>query len=316
MPADDENDEPQPGDTVIELRDGAPFIYTQPAKGQSVAPSPEHREENDRQSGPRPPITLTKRDTPGSAALSGTRNERSGGPLAVSPRRGGQVKGSDTSRFYELLDELHHQVGQPRMLRNCTANSGWPAHGVYFFFEDGESRTAGQCRRVVRVGTTTRRTLWNRLAKHRGRQASEACTFALAAGPRRAHSVFRRHLGTAIIARYHPGWPPEVLDNWYHYRYQPLEEQIEREVSQYVGVMPFLWLDVPDRATRHDIEAGAISLLSRCSGGSDPPSPGWLGQHAFRTEIRDSGLWNVHHTYGHYDPHFMDLMADRVHAQR
>ena len=82
MPADDENDEPQPGDTVIELRDGAPFIYTQPAKGQSVAPSPEHREENDRQSGPRPPITLTKRDTPGSAALSGTRNERSGGPLA------------------------------------------------------------------------------------------------------------------------------------------------------------------------------------------------------------------------------------------
>ena len=49
--------------------------------------------------------------------------------------------------------------------------------------------------------------------------------------------MFRRHLGTAIITRDHPDWPPEVLDDWYDpsYRHQPLEEQIEREVSQYVG---------------------------------------------------------------------------------
>ena len=244
-------------------------------------------------------------------------NERSGGPLAVSPQRGGQVKGADNSRFYELLDELEHQVDQPRILRDCTANSGWPAYGVYFFFEDGESRTAGQCRRVVRVGTTTRRTLWNRLAKHRGRQASEACTFALAAGPRRAHSVFRRHLGTAIIRRYHPGWPPEVLDDWYHYRHQSLEEQIEREVSQYVGVMPFLWLDVPDSKGRHLIEAGAIGLLSMRTGDTDPPSDDWLGRYAYRKEIRDSGLWNVQLISGQpYDPGFLDLMASRVQARR
>jgi hypothetical protein len=164
MPVDDENDEPQPGDTVIELRDGVPFIYTQPEKGQSVAPSTEHWEENDRQSEPRPSSALTKRDAPRSGALSGACNERSGGPLGVSPQRGGQATGADTSRFYELLDELDHQVDRPRMLRDCTANSGWPAHGVYFFFEDGESRTAGQCPRVVRVATTTRRTLWDRLA--------------------------------------------------------------------------------------------------------------------------------------------------------
>lgn len=251
-----------------------------------------------------------------SAALSGTCNERSGGPLAVSPQRGGQVKGADISRFYELLNELEHQVDQPRILRDCTANSGWPAYGVYFFFEDGESRTAGQCPRVVRVGTTTRRTLWNRLAKHRGRQASGTCTFALAAGPRRAHSVFRRHLGTAIITRYHPGWPPEVLDNWYHYRHQPLEEQIEREVSQYVGVMPFLWLDVPDSKDRHLIEAGAIGLLSMRTEDADPPSDDWLGRYAYRKEIRDSGLWNVQLINERYDPGFLDLMAARVHARR
>lgn len=222
---------------------------------------------------------------------------------------------ADASRFYELLGELRHQLAGPRRLRTCTASSGWPLNGVYFFFEEGESRTAGQGSRVVRVGTHALRTepapaatLWHRLAQHRGRQPGDT------GGPRRSHSVFRRHLGTAIIRRDDLG--AEVLGNWYHYRHQPLEEKIELEVSQYVGVMPFLWLDVPDRAARHDIEAGAIALLSRCSGGADPPSPGWLGRLAFRTEVRDSGLWNVHHTFGRYDPRFLDLMDDRVHARR
>ena len=206
-------------------------------------------------------------------------------------------------------------MGGPRRLRSCTASSGWPLNGVYFFFEAGESRTVGKGARVVRVGTQaiktmtpSRRTLWDRLEKHRGRQPGDT------GGPRRSHSVFRRHVGTAIIRRDHLG--DEVCDNWYHYRHQPLEEQIEMAVSRYIGVMPFLWLDVPDHTARHGIEAGAISLLSRCSGGFDSPSPNWLGQHAFRTEVQDSGLWNVHHTYEYYDPHFLDLMTALVHAQR
>jgi hypothetical protein len=184
---------------------------------------------------------------------------------------------------------------------------------VYFFFEAGENRAAGQGLRVVRVGTQALRTanpsaatLWDRLAQHRGRQPGDP------GGPRRSHSVFRRHVGTAIIRRDDLG--EEVLDNWYNYRHQPREEQIEMAVSRYIGVMPFLWLAVPDPETRHDIEAGAIGLLSRCSGGVDPPSPGWVGQHAFKTEIRDSGLWNVQLTKGRYDPGLLDLMAARVHA--
>jgi hypothetical protein len=226
---------------------------------------------------------------------------------------------TDTARFYALLGELDHQLGGPRRLRCCTADSGWPLNGVYFFFEDGENRAAGQGQRVVRVGTQavktttpSRRTLWDRLEKHRGRQPGDP------GGSRRSHSVFRRHVGTAIIRRDRLGDEAldEVLNDWYHYRHQPLEKQIEMAVSRYIGVMPFLWLDVPDRVTRHDIEAGAIALLSRCSGGADPPSRGWLGQYAFRTEIRDSGLWNIHYTYGHYDPRFLDLMDARVHALR
>ena len=223
------------------------------------------------------------------------------------------MRGTDTARFYALLSELDHRLGGPRRLRNSTLNSGWPLNGVYFFFEEGENRAAGQGPRVVRVGTHALRaenpsaaTLWRRLAQHRGRQPGDI------GGPRRSRSVFRRHVGTAIIGRDHLG--DEARDNWYHYRHQPLEEQIEMAVSRYIGVMPFLWLDVPDRVTRHDIEAGAIGLLSRCSGGVDPPSPGWLGRYAFKTEIRDSGLWNVQHTKEGYDPGFLDRMAARVQA--
>jgi hypothetical protein len=149
------------------------------------------------------------------------------------------VRDTDTPRFYALLGELDHQLGGPRRLRNCTASSGWPLNGVYFFFEDGENRTAGKGARVVRVGTQavktttpSRRTLWDRLEKHRGRQPGDT------GGPRRSRSVFRRHVGTAIIRRDHLG--DEVRDNWYHYRHQPLEEQIEMAVSRYIGVMPFL----------------------------------------------------------------------------
>jgi len=223
------------------------------------------------------------------------------------------VRDTDTDRFYALLGELDHQLGDPRRLRCCTASSGWPPCGVYFFFEAGEYRRAGQGLRVVRVGTHALRinnpsaaTLWHRLAQHRGRQPGDI------GGPRRSHSVFRRHVGTAIIQRDRLG--EDVLDSWYRYRRQPLEEQIELAVSAFIGVMPFLWLDVPDRADRHDIEAGAIALLSRRTGDADPPSAGWLGNYALKKEIRDSGLWNVHHTDERYDRRLLNLMEARLRA--
>jgi len=91
-----------------------------------------------------------------------------------------------------------------------------------------------------------------------------------------------------------------------------LEEQIELAVSEYIGAMPFLWLDVPDSKDRHDIEAGAIGLLSMRTGDADPPSDDWLGRYAHKKEIPDSGLWNVQHTNEPYDPGFLDLMKERL----
>lgn len=224
------------------------------------------------------------------------------------------MRDTDITRFYELLGELKQRLGGPRRLRDCSAESGWPVNGVYFFFEEGENRRTGQDPRVVRVGTQavkktaeSRQTLWKRLDAHRGRQDGEI-------GPRHSHSIFRKHIGGAIILRDQLGGT-EVLDNWYHCRRQPLADLIELKVSQHIGVMPFLWLDVPDIEMRTHIETGAIALLSRRTGVADPPSPNWLGLHARKDPIRTSGLWNVHHTNEPYDPGFLGLMRARVQSE-
>lgn len=52
----------------------------------------------------------------------------------------------------------------------------WPARGVYFFREPGESRIhTGGGPRIVRVGAhaltaTSRTKLWDRLSQHKGQQ--------------------------------------------------------------------------------------------------------------------------------------------------
>jgi hypothetical protein len=215
-----------------------------------------------------------------------------------------------TDRFYSLLDALAERVGGARLLLDCSAASGWPQHGVYFFFQDGETRTGGSRPRVVRVGThaltaTSRTTLWSRLAQHRGHISATN-----PGGGSQRGSVFRRHVGNALLAS--GAWPSEIAQSWPNNHVTSQQRQAERPlevaVTAQIGAMPLLWLDVPDRARRHTIEANAIALLSRRTGGVDPPSAGWLGLHAANSKVRSSGLWNSNHVDDHYDPSFFDDM--------
>lgn len=41
---------------------------------------------------------------------------------------------------YECLDELEHDVGGRRLLKETSGQMRWPDRGVYFFFELGEGR--------------------------------------------------------------------------------------------------------------------------------------------------------------------------------
>ena len=151
----------------------------------------------------------------------------------------------------------------------------------------------------------SRATLWGRLRQHRGHIAGSH-----PGGGNHRASVFRRHVGAALIRRDQRG--RELLDSWLD-RHGPTpgfaaqEAHIEQAVSRHIATMPFLWLAVPDAAGRGFIERNSIALTSRLAQGLDTPSANWLGHHADRPEISSSGLWNVEHVRHRCEPGFLDL---------
>lgn len=133
--------------------------------------------------------------------------------------------------------------------------------------------------------------------------------------------MFRHHVGAALIRR--EDLPDELLRYWLSRRRAPhgseladQEASIEREVSRYIGDMPLLLLNVPDRTDRGYLESNSIALLSCLTGGPGMPSPRWLGRYAERAEIRESGLWNVQHVIDHYQPGFLGRLAHLVDRQQ
>src|SRR5262245_16678408 len=138
----------------------------------------------------------------------------------------------DLRSFYESLELLAKLVGGTRRLGQCSYSTGWPEHGVYFFFEDGEVRTnSGSGLRVVRVGThaikpTSKTTLWDRLFNHRGHIK----------GPAGNHwnSIFRHHVGTALLRReLKPPCPSWCGDR----RDAAQEQEVEIRVSEIIRAM-------------------------------------------------------------------------------
>jgi hypothetical protein len=217
--------------------------------------------------------------------------------------------------FYRLLGQIAAGEDGPRRLAESTGRDGWPRSGVYFFFEDGETRTDGTSK-VVRVGThalrsTDKTSMWGRLRQHRGRIGGRN-----PGGGNHRASIFRGHVGTALIRR--DGLPDGLLESWacrhQHAEWAQAEDALEREVSRHIGSMPFLWLAVPTRpdgsSDRGYIERNSIALLSCLTDGPDKPSTSWLGHHASSSKVRQSGLWNSDHVDEHYDSGFLHLLAD------
>jgi hypothetical protein len=193
-------------------------------------------------------------------------------------------------RFYEILSIMERQYGGKRMLADCDARMPWPKRGVYFFFEPGELRSdSGGELRVVRVGTHAVSTgsksmLWGRLSQHRG-------------GNHRG-SVFRLLVGAAMATRNQqlatPTWGKGQSAQK---SIREREEDLEREVSRYIGRMPFLWVEADDtpssESVRAYIERNAIAMLSNVTTVTskviDPCSPAWLGLCCPSENVRTSG---------------------------
>ena len=114
-------------------------------------------------------------------------------------RRGRRLRARAAARFYRALCNLEERVGGARRPAQCDGRSGWPERGVYFFFEDGESRSSsGAGPRVVRVGTHALKSggganLWSRLRGHRGDSKT--------GGGNHRGSIFRLLVGAALAER-------------------------------------------------------------------------------------------------------------------
>lgn len=222
----------------------------------------------------------------------------------------------DLQRLYDLLERLKSRTGF-RRLETARVQDGWPEQGVYFFFEEGETREDSKSLRVVRVGThaingSASTTLWNRLSQHQGTIGG-----VNPGGGNHRGSVFRDHVGRALIARGDLTCP-----TWTHAHATPEEREAERpaecRVSEHIRPMPFLWLSVPGApgpgCPRSYIERNSIALLSNKGEEKkmDPPSEKWLGNHSPHPAIRGSGLWNVNHVDEDYDPSFLDTFERLV----
>jgi hypothetical protein len=224
----------------------------------------------------------------------------------------------DLDLFYELLAELADRSGGSRTIEECSGRLPWPSHGVYFILEEGELRADNRTPRVVRVGThglkagsTT--TLWGRLAQHRGTRPPGR------AGGAHRGSVFRQHVGRALIAR---GHHPEASASWGKSTREakarrPHEAALEALVSHTIGAMRVLVIPIEDESgpasARAIVEANTIALLSNFHRPAlDPPSGRWLGHHAAAEKVRRSGLWNVNHVTDEHDPVYLQLLGRAV----
>ena len=173
---------------------------------------------------------------------------------------------TDLVRFYGILETLRSRLGGERCLQDCTARSGWPEQGVYFFCEPTERRADAKQLRVVRVGTHavsmgSRTRLWTRLRQHRGRLGG-----SFPGGGNHRASIFRGHVGAALLIR--DGYDVAVHEAWPRTGQTPqttrgLENPLERDVSAHIGRMPFLWVSVPGLASatndRRRIESHAVA---------------------------------------------------------
>jgi hypothetical protein len=130
-------------------------------------------------------------------------------------------------------------------------------------------------------------------------------------------SIFRLIVGSALAARHGYDYPTWGSGNSAKSDVRKVELTLEKEVSAFIGKMPFLWIAIDDDAgpdsLRGYIERNSIALLSNYEKPAlDSPSKEWLGHVSDRERVRSSGLWNQNHVDESYAPHFLDRFDQLV----
>lgn len=212
----------------------------------------------------------------------------------------------ETIELYKCICEVSEKTGGIRIFNECTGKMYWPQRGVYFFVDFSEkSLVSNGFPRIVRVGTHAvskgaKTTLWNRLKTHKGTNQG---------GGNHRGSIFRLHVGNAIIKK-----EGLICDTWgvgqnATQEIREKEKKIEQLVSEYIGQLGVIVIDVDDLpsavSARAFIEKNSIALLSSLNSSFNFSTVDWLGNYSPRNEIVNSCLWNINHIGHNYDEDFM-----------
>mgnify|MGYP004512993149 CR=1 FL=1 len=215
----------------------------------------------------------------------------------------------DVKSVYKCISQLAEKTGGIRVLNECNGRMYWPQRGVYFFVDFQEqSVVSSGFPRIVRVGTHavskgSKTTLWDRLKTHKGTEKGD--------GNHRG-SIFRLHVGNAIINR-----DRLLCDTWgigqnAKKDIREKEKYIEQLVSDYIGQLGVVVLDIDDMpcatSDRAYVEKNAIALLSSINSSFNFSTLNWLGNWNPRDEIKDSCLWNINYINSDYDSNFLDIL--------
>lgn len=183
--------------------------------------------------------------------------------------------------YLELIEGVCSLIKLLPRFDHTTPHQQLPENGVYAFFELGEVAVwrGVTIDRVVRIGTHKKdRRFRKRMRQHYGNSRSLSGN--------KNGSVFRKHLGGALLRRVDPQDPrlrPWLKQNG------PSFADIEESVSRILrGTFTFSCFRVDDQADRFSLESGLIALFARFPPGT--PSPNWLGRYAASEKINGSGL--------------------------
>ncbi len=190
----------------------------------------------------------------------------------------------DVALHTEECEAIHELLLQLPLLDEGLLGQA-PLNGVYFFYERGEHYSGADNGRIVRIGSHRED---NRLASRlRGHYTGSP------------PSVFRRHVGSALIARegIAKSKPVEDIVNeisaWYDDHMKPPE--VKMQVSEYMRHnFTYRCVEVNERAQRLKLESRLIYSLAQCTGCSG--SKNWLGSHAYNEKVGAAALWNDRHT--------------------
>jgi hypothetical protein len=207
---------------------------------------------------------------------------------------------------FSLCNWVHQALAPLPLFSYPFVLASLPTNGIYFFYEEGECcGHQGTKPRIVRVGTHRDGNFRSRIAEHFLLDERKMAFTQDQPAPRE-RSIFRKHIGRALLNKardpYLSVWEIDFTtrrtrDAKRHLRDISKEVAIETQVTQILREnFSFKFIEIPEQTERmgnQGLERALIGTLARCP--ECKPSDGWLGLYSPKSQIRETGLWLIHH---------------------